>query len=165
MHLLTLKKQVSSSIQTINMFQKLSIYHLTFPLQVIAIVDELQGIRLIWSLNVVHVDVQVIRRFQEVIREHRPLALIQGEVHVWGDQSATLTLSHGLTHIQSGWRIWTDRPTKFRYRIKLKNTFNAVYLFYLLVLLSVRPHDESTSPSSGSGLQRKTWIYRKKHIH
>lgn len=118
MHLLTLKKQVSSSIQTIEMFQKLSIYHLTFPLQVIAIVDELQGVCLIRSLNVIYVDVQVIRRFQEVIREQRPLALIQREVHVWGDQSATLTLCHGLTHIQSGGRIWKGRPTRLRYRIK-----------------------------------------------
>lgn len=96
-------------------------YCLTFPLQIIAVVDELQRVRLIGSLDVVYVDVQVVWRFQEVVRQHRPLALIQGEVHVGGDQSAPLTLSHGLAHIQSGGRIWTGRPTKFRHRIKLRN--------------------------------------------
>lgn len=106
-------------------------YHLTFPLQIIAVVDELQWVRLIGSLHVVYVDVQVIWRFQEVVRQHRALALIQGEVHVRGDQGATLTLSHGLAHIQGGGGIWTGRPTKFRYRIKLRNSIQCC-VFILL---------------------------------
>lgn len=40
---------------------------LTFPLQVIAIRDELEGVGFIWSVDVVNVYVQVIRRVQEVI--------------------------------------------------------------------------------------------------
>lgn len=75
---------------------------LTFPLQLVAIVDELKRVGLIGSLDVIYVDVQVVGRFQEVIREHRALALIQGQVHVGGDQGAAFTLGHGLTHIQSG---------------------------------------------------------------
>lgn len=88
-------------------------YHLTFPLQVIAIVDEFQRVCLFGSVNVIYVDVQVVRRFQVVIGEHRPLALIQGEVHVGRDQSATLALSHGLSHIQSGGRVWTGGQQSF----------------------------------------------------
>lgn len=68
--------------------------------KLVAIVDELQRVGLIRSLDVVNVDVQVVGRFQEVIRQHRPLALIQGQVHVGGDQGAAFTLSHGLSHIQ-----------------------------------------------------------------
>jgi len=86
---------------------------LTFPLQLVAIVEELQRVGFIRSLHVVYIDVQVVGRLHELIREHRPLALIQGEVHVGGDQSATLTLGHGL-HVQSGGRIWTGTAGKFR---------------------------------------------------
>lgn len=93
------------------MFQKRCQHHLTFPFQIIAVVNELQRVRLIGGLDVVHVDVQVIGRLQEVIGQHRTLALIQGEVHVRGDQSATLALSQGLAHIEGGGRIWTGRQT------------------------------------------------------
>lgn len=89
---------------------------LTFPLQVVAIVDELQRVRLVGSLHVIYVDVQVVGRFQEVVGEHRPFALIQGEVHVGGDQSATLPLSHGLAYIQRGGRIWRERPRNMSHR-------------------------------------------------
>lgn len=85
---------------------------LTFPLQVVAIVDELQRVRLVGSLHVIYVDVQVVGRFQEVVGEHRPFALIQREVHVGGHQSATLPLSHGLAYIQRGGRIWRERPSR-----------------------------------------------------
>lgn len=100
-----------STDEIIKMFRKRCQRCLTFPFQIIAVVNELQRVRLIRSLNVVHVDVQVVGRFQEVIGQHRPLALIQGEVHVRGDQSATLALSQGLTHIEGGGRIWTGRQT------------------------------------------------------
>lgn len=119
----------------------------TFPLQVVAVVDELERIRLVGSLNVVHVDVQVIGCFQEVVGEHRALALIQGQIHVRGHQSATLPL----THIQSGGRNWrqnqsADTQSGLEGRPRLP--------IHLLFLLSVRPQE--VSPSSGSGLQGKS---------
>lgn len=43
---------------------------LTFPLQIVAMVDKLQRVCVIRSLNVIYVDVQIIRCFQEVIGEH-----------------------------------------------------------------------------------------------
>ncbi|KAF3858027.1 hypothetical protein F7725_011228 [Dissostichus mawsoni] len=73
--------------------------------KLVAVVDELERVRLIRSLHVVYVDVQVVRCFQKLIREHGALALIQGQVHVGGDQRAALTLSHGchtrISHAQS----------------------------------------------------------------
>lgn len=122
--------------------------------ELVAVVDELQGVRLIRGLDVIDVDVQVVGRFQKIIREHRSLALIQREVHVGGDQRATLTLGQGLAHIQGGGRIWTIEMKEFRYR--KKGGKKSVYQLHLLVLLSVRPHEESMYPSSGSGLQRET---------
>lgn len=49
----------------------------TFPLQLIPISQELQGVRLIWGFNVIHVNVQIIGGVQEVIRQDGALAVVQ----------------------------------------------------------------------------------------
>lgn len=54
----------------------------TFPLQVVAVGDELQRVCLIWCVDVINIDVQVIGCIQEVIRQQRALTLIQGQVHL-----------------------------------------------------------------------------------
>ena len=50
---------------------------LTFPFQLGAVGDELQRVCLVWSINVVHVDVQVIRCLQEVVGQDGTFALVQ----------------------------------------------------------------------------------------
>lgn len=81
-------------------------FHLTFPLQLIAIVYELKWVGLIRSLDVIDIDVQVVWCFQVFLREHWALAVIQGQVHVGGYQGATLPLGHGLPDIQTAGRIY-----------------------------------------------------------
>lgn len=63
---------------------------LTLPLQLVAVGDEFQRIRLIRRVDVVHVDVQVVRRVQEVVRQQRALAVVQGQVHLRRHQGAAL---------------------------------------------------------------------------
>lgn len=65
---------------------------LTFPLQLIAIPQELQRVSLIGRLDVIHIDVQVIGGVQKVIRQQGALALIQGNVDLWSDQGLPLTV-------------------------------------------------------------------------
>lgn len=71
---------------------------LTLPLQLIAIPQELQRVRLIGGLDVVHVDVQVIGGVQEVVRQQGALALVQGDVDLRGDQR--LSLAVGSVEVQ-----------------------------------------------------------------
>lgn len=59
---------------------------LTFPFQLIAIGDELQGVCFIGRVNVIDVDVQVIRRVQEVVRQQRALAMVQRKVQLGRDK-------------------------------------------------------------------------------
>lgn len=66
---------------------------LTFPLQLVAVSQELQRVCLIGSLDVVHVDVQVIRCVQEVIGQQGALTLIQGNVDLRSNQCLSFTVS------------------------------------------------------------------------
>lgn len=65
---------------------------LTFPLQLIPVPEELQRVRLVGGLDVVHVDVQVVRGVQEVVRQQGALALIQRNVDLGGNQRLSLTM-------------------------------------------------------------------------
>lgn len=65
---------------------------LTFPLQLIPIPEELQRVCLVGGLDIVHVDVQVIRGVQEVVRQQGALTLIQRNVDLGGDQRLALTM-------------------------------------------------------------------------
>lgn len=71
---------------------------LTFPLQLIAVPQELQRVRLIGGLDVIHVDVQVIGGVQEVVRQQGALALVQGDVDLRGHQR--LSLAVGSVEVQ-----------------------------------------------------------------
>lgn len=59
---------------------------LTFPFQLIAISDELQGVCFIWGINVVNVNVQVVWSVQEVVRQQRAFAVVQRKVHLGRDE-------------------------------------------------------------------------------
>lgn len=79
---------------------------ITFPLKFIAISQELQRVSFIWRLNVVHIDVQVIRCVEEVVGQQRALALVQGDVDLWSHQR--LSLSMCSAQVQGGGRCCQD---------------------------------------------------------
>lgn len=65
---------------------------LTFPFQFIAIGDELQGVRFVWRIDVIHVNVQVVRRVQEVVRQQRAFAMVQRKVHLGRDERSAFAV-------------------------------------------------------------------------
>lgn len=145
---------------------------LTFPLQVIAIRDELEWVGFIWSVDVVNVYVQVIRRVQEVIWQQRTFTLIQGEVHLRGDQRTPLPVGWGhaaaasssrWAHVQGGRMSYSETRGQEERDCDSCHTergLSSIMIIrwpptcwcYLQVLSSVRPQEGSMSPYSGSGL-------------
>lgn len=78
-------------------------FNLTFPFQLIAIGDELQGVSFIWRINVIHVNVQVVRRVQEVVRQQRAFAMVQRKVHLGRDECSAFAARRRNAAIASRW--------------------------------------------------------------
>ena len=81
------------------------VHILTFPLQLVAVGDELQRVCLVRRINVINVDVQVIWCIEKVIWQQRALALVQWKVHLRGNQCTAFAVGRGPTvaSSSSGW--------------------------------------------------------------
>lgn len=82
---------------------QLGSFNITFPFQLVAISDELQGVRFIWRIDVVHVNVQVVRRVQEVVRQQRAFAVVQRKVHLGRDERSAFAARRGNAAIAPRW--------------------------------------------------------------
>lgn len=141
---------------------QLGFLNLTFPFQLIAIGDELQGVRFIWRIDVIHVNVQVVRRVQEVVRQQGAFAVVQRKVHLGRDERSAFAVRRSNAAIASGWAQvqgvgWSCSKGMTKQAVVWWEDviFCPVLMSqcYLQALSSVRPQEASMSPYSGSSLK------------
>lgn len=149
--------------------RQVGFFKLTFPFQLVAISDELQGVRFIRRIDVVHVNVQVVRRVQEVVRQQRAFALVQRKVHLGRDESSAFAVRQGNAAVASRWAQvqgvgWScSKDVTKQAALWLEDVILCPVLSprcYLQALSSVRPQDASMSPYSGSSLKANNeyWV-------
>lgn len=152
---------------------QLGSFNITFPFQLVAISDELQGVRFIWRIDVVHVNVQVVRRVQEVVRQQRAFAVVQRKVHLGRDERSAFAARRGNAAIAPRWAQvqgvgWSCSKGIAKHAVLewgggdiLSCTLPRCYL---QALSSVRPQEGSMSPYSGSSLKanNECWVRKTK---
>lgn len=152
-------------------------FNITFPFQLVAISDELQGVRFIRRIDVVHVNVQVVRRVQEVVRQQRAFAVVQRKVHLGRDERSAFAARRGNAAIAPRWAQvqgvgWSCSKGIAKHTVLEWRGGGGVGDIlsctlprcYLQALSSVRPQEGSMSPYSGSSLKANNeyWLRKTK---